>query len=164
MSIVMYDVPLIPQNTSNTCWYACCRMIVRYHRESRQQSTIAGGEVGQSQTTAQVEANNGILLWENFEELARQANLRTTSMSPTAEGLVRLLNQKGPLIYGGVTNGYRGFTGPGHAVVITGCVTSGGEAKVYLNDPWEIGVGARITEKFNDFFSNLTAQAPFIHI
>ena len=164
MSIIMHDVPLIPQNTSNTCWYACCRMIVEYHRNKRQQTTIAGGEVGQPQVTATVEANDGRLAWENFDELARQANLRTTALSPTPEGLASLLVQKGPLIYSGITNGYRGYTGAGHSVVIKGCVTSENSATVYILDPWEIGIGARITENFNDFFSNIRAEAPFIHI
>lgn len=164
MSVVFYDVPMIPQNTNNTCWYACCRMIVEYHRQSRQQSTIAGGEVGQSSVTATVEANDSRLAWESFEQLARMANLRTTYLSPTAEGLASLLVQKGPLIYSGVTNGYRGFTGPGHSVVITGCVVNGNNGSVKINDPWEIGIGARLSENFNDFFSNIEARAPFIHI
>jgi hypothetical protein len=139
-------------------------MIVEYHRESRQQSTIAGGEVGQPSVTATVETNDSRLAWGNFEQLARLANLQTTSLSPTPQGLATLLVQKGPLIYGGVTNGYRGFTGPGHAVVITGCVVNGEKATVKINDPWEIGVGARLSEKFNDFFSNIEARAPFVHI
>ena len=164
MSVIFHDVPLIPQNTSNTCWYACCRMIVEYHRQKRQQSTIAGGEVGQANVTATVEGNNTRLAWENFDALARQANLRTTYLSPTPEGLVSLLVQKGPLIYSGITNGYRGYTGAGHSVVIKGCAANAASATVHILDPWEIGIGARISESFNDFFNNIQAEAPFIHI
>jgi Papain-like cysteine protease AvrRpt2 len=163
MSQVYYDVPLIPQNTNNTCWWAAARMVVEYHRQRRQQSTVAGGAVGQPNETAIIDAANQRLNPARVEDFARLAVLRTTSLSPTQEGLAQLLTQKGPLWYGGVANGYRGYMGGGHAVVITGCIINGNDAEVLINDPWQVGVGARIYEPFNDFFHNLSAAAPFLH-
>ncbi len=164
MSIVFHNVPMIPQNTQNTCWWAAARMVVQYHRESRQQTTIAGGVIGQAEANAFIDNNDRVLDPAKAEDLARLANMRTTSLSPTPEGLVGLLIMYGPLWYGGVVEGYRGFHNAKHAVVITGCSTLGSVPTVNINDPWEIGIGAKLTETFNDFFSNLRAMTPMLHI
>jgi hypothetical protein len=164
MSEIFYDVPLIPQNTSLTCWWAAARMIVDYHRQQRQQSTIAGGAVGQPNETAIIDARNQSLQPARVEDFARIANLRTTSLSPTPPALVGLLRSYGPLWYAGVVNGYRGFTGGGHAVVITGCLISPAGAEVAINDPWQPGQGARLYDPYDEFFRNLGAAAPFLHI
>lgn len=164
MSQIFYNVPLIPQATTLTCWWAAARMIVEYHRNTRQQTTIAGGAVGQPNETAIIESANTALQPSRVEDFARLANLRTTSLSPTPQGLVSLLTQNGPLWYGGVVNGYRGYTGGGHAVVITGCLVNDAGAQVAINDPWQVNQGARLYEVFDDFFRNLSAAAPFLHI
>lgn len=164
MSQVYYDVSLIPQNTSDTCWWAAARMIVEFHRGRQRQTTIAGGAVGQPGETLNIESANRRLPFVRFEDFARIANLSVTYLSPTARGLIQLLNQKGPLMYGGVVNGYRGFYGSGHAVVITGCLINGSGAQVAINDPWQVGVGARLYEPYDEFFRNISAAAPFIHI
>lgn len=163
MSNVFYNVPLIPQTTTRTCWWSAARMVVDYHRQRTQQTTAAGGAVGQPNETSSLESANMGLDPTRVEDFARLAHLRMTSLSPTAEGLVSLLTQKGPLWFGGVVRGYRGHTGGRHAVVITGCIITGPNAEVCINDPWEIGVGARLHEPFNDFFRNLSADAPFLH-
>ncbi len=164
MSQIYYNVPLIPQNTTHTCWWAAARMIVEFHRNRVRQSTIAGGAVGQPTETATLDRVNQGLNPSRVADFARLANLRTTSISPTPEGLVELLTRVGPLWYGGVVHGYRGYTGSAHAVVITGCVITGSDAEVMINDPWSPGQGARIYEPFNDFFRNLSANSPFLHI
>jgi Papain-like cysteine protease AvrRpt2 len=164
MSQIFYDVPLIPQATTMTCWWASARMVVEYHRQRLQQSTVAGGAVGQPNETRIIEGANQGINPGRVEDFARLANLQTTSLSPTPEGLVSLLTQYGPLWYGGLVQGYRGFTGGGHAVVITGCLVNPAGAQVAINDPWQVGQGARLFETFDGFFSNLSAAAPFLHI
>lgn len=164
MSEIYYDVPLIPQNTSMTCWWAAARMVVDFHRNRLQQTTTAGGAVGQPNETAIIEGRNTGLQPSRVEDFARAANLRTTSLSPTPSALISLLQQHGPLWYGGVVSGYRGFTGGGHAVVITGCLANDAGSQVAINDPWQPGQGARLYEPYDEFFSNLSAAAPFLHI
>lgn len=164
MSNVFYNVPLIPQTTTRTCWWSAARMVVDYHRQRTQQSTVAGGAVGRPSETASIESNNMGLDPTRVEDFARLAQLQITSLSPTPERLVSLLTQKGPLWYGGMVQGYRGYTGSSHhVVVITGCIITGSNAEVCINDPWEVGVGARLYEPFNDVFGNLRAAAPFLH-
>jgi hypothetical protein len=164
MSQIYYDVPLIPQGTTLTCWWAAARMIIEYHRRQQQQTTLAGGAVGQPDETGAVESANQPLQPDRAEDFARLANLRMTYLSPTPESLVSLLTQKGPLWYGGVAHGYRGYPGGGHVVVITGCIISPAGAQVSINDPWRVNQGARLFEVFDDFFRTLSAAAPFLHI
>jgi hypothetical protein len=165
MSQIYYDVPLIPQNTNNTCWWAAARMVVEFHRQRRQQTTVAGGAVGQPNENTIIDGANQRLNPARVEDFARLANLRTTFRSMNSSGLVELLTQVGPLWYGGVANGYRGYNGGGHAVVIIGCLVNGEQAEVAINDPWRPGQGARLYEPFDEFFRNLAGtSAPFLHI
>jgi hypothetical protein len=80
--------------------------------------------------------------------------------------LIRLLTDYGPLWYGGVVDGYRGFQGGGHVVVITGCLSNGAGTQVAINDPWPVNQGARLYEIFDEFFRHLAARdarVPILH-
>ena len=162
MGWCVYNVSLIPQSGNRTCWYACAQMVVRWYRESRQQSTLEGWDVDTAaRTTAERTLNRGLGPSAVYQ-FARAVNLRTTAMSVTADGMADLLGFRGPLWYGGDVRGYRGVNTGAHAVVIRGI--SGNT--LYINDPWAPGVGLRHTMDHNTFFQQLRAigTVPFLHI
>jgi hypothetical protein len=136
-------------------------MVVRYHRERRQQTTVAGGAIDGSSTTSAVCALNRGLNPSSVYQFARATNLNTTAMSLTSDGMADLLALRGPLWYAGMNNGYCGATTGGHAVVIAG--VSGQD--IYINDPWPPGTGEYVFMEYNTFFQQLTAVAntPFLH-
>jgi hypothetical protein len=136
-------------------------MVVRYHREVRQQCTVAGGAIDSPATTSAVCALNRGLSPSTVYQFARATSMSTTAMSLTSDGLASLLGLRGPLWYGGMNNGYCGATTGGHAVVIAG--VSGNE--LYINDPWPPGVGRYVFMEHNTFFQELRAvgNVPFLH-
>ena len=162
MGWCVYNVSLIPQAGTRTCWYACAQMVVRWYRESRQQSTIEGWDVDSATRTAAETALNRGLDRHSAYQFARAVNLRTTAMSVTAEGMASLLGLHGPLWYGGDVRGYRGVNTGSHAVCIRGI---SGDT-LYINDPWAPGVGYAHSMDHNTFFQQLRAigSVPFLHI
>lgn len=165
---VFYNVPLIPQEASRTCWYACAQMIVRFHRDRVQATTLAGGEVDQPDVTAQMTAINAALVPQLAVNVARAMRLRMEFVSPNPEGLEQLLVRYGPLWYGGDVRGYRDVHSGAHAVVLTGIRRDVSGNEVLINDPWPPGAtgGARLALEYGDFFSTLraVADAPMLHI
>ncbi len=162
MATVTYRVPLIPQGGNRTCWYAAAQMIVRWHRDRLQQSTLAGWSIDTAPRTRAVTNANAGLNPAAVVRFGRDHNLRMTCMSVTAEGLARLLESYGPLWYAGTVEGYRGASGGAHAVVITGIRNT----EILINDPWPVGTGTRLTRSHDVFFQRLRAigTAPFLHI
>ena len=172
MDRILHDVRLIPQRTNQTCWYACADMIVEYHREHRQQSTIAGGAIGMPHVDRAVDTANNYIPWRLVESFARQQGFQMLHLSPTPRGLLELLQQHGPLWYGGDWSQPNGNTqsgqfASGHVIVITGCHVHGdAAATVYLNDPWPVGTGAQRTIGFERLFNALLArgEVPFLYL
>lgn len=163
---VFYNVPLIPQEANRTCWYACAQMIVRYHRDQAQATTIAGMEVDQPEVTAQIRSVNVGLLPRLAEQVARATHLRMEFVSPTPDRLQDLLTRFGPLWYGGNVRGYRSVGSGAHVVVLTGIRRDVSGNEVLINDPWPVGGGARLAYEYDEFFSKLQAvpEVPILHI
>ena len=164
MARVVYNVPLVPQCGTLTCWYAAAQMIVRWNRQHWQGRQGAGADIDSSAVTNHVcQANTYINLATPgaVATFARHANLRTTYLSVSADGLARLLTVYGPLWYGGRVRGYRGVNTGSHVIVITGINEDG----VYINDPYPPGVGARFSIGISDLFQQLQAigSVPFLH-
>jgi len=165
---IFYNVPLIPQDSSLTCWYASARMIVRFHRDRVQATTLAGGEVGQPGVDALMTSMNRALSPDLAVGVARAMNMQMVWFSPTAGALENMLLTHGPLWYGGNVRGYRNVQAGAHAVVLTGIRRDAAGDEVLINDPWPSGAagGARLAMEFDDFFRKLQAVAgvPMLHI
>lgn len=165
---VYYNVPLIPQDSSLTCWYACARMIVRFHRDRVQATTLAGGEVGQPGVDAQMSRMNRALNPDLAVGVARAMNMQMVWLSPTPGALENLLASHGPLWYGGNVRGYRDVQSGAHCVVLTGIRRDAPGDEVLINDPWPSGMGggAQLAMEYSDFFSKLQAVpgVPMLHI
>ena len=165
---VYYNVPLIPQEASLTCWYACAQMIVRFHRNRVQATTLAGGEVDQPRVTALMTSMNRALTPQLAIAVASAMNLRMEFVSPTPAALENFLAGFGPLWYGGNVRGYRNVQSGAHAVVLTGIRRGVPGDEVLINDPWPSGAGggAHLAMEYNDFFRKLQAVpgVPMLHI
>lgn len=164
MTRVVYNVPLIPQCGTLTCWYAAAQMVVRWNRLHWRGRPSAGADIDTPAVTGTVCGSNtfiNLLTPNAVATFAQAANLRATYQSVTPAGLAGLLNQYGPLWYGGRVRGYRGITTGAHVVVITGC---DGDA-VYINDPAPQNVGAQFTYDAQTLFQQLRQEAgiPFLH-
>jgi hypothetical protein len=164
MARVVYNVPLIPQCGTLTCWYAAAQMVVRWNRRHPRGNRRAGADIDSAAVTAAVCGGNiyiNLLTPSAVATFARSANLQATYQSVTSTGLAQLLTTYGPLWYGGKVRGYRGVTRGAHVVVITG---SDGDA-VYINDPAPSGVGGQFTYRAQDLFQDIQQEAgiPFLH-
>lgn len=159
---VTYNVPLIAQCGNMTCWYAAAQMVVRWHRTTMQQCTIAGGGIDTDAMTGQVCTANQGLNPTNVESFGNRFGLNMTAMSLTRDGMAELLLRVGPLWYGGDVRGYRGAHGGAHAVVLRGLQGD----SLLINDPWPPNQGTQLQRPYNQFFGRLAArgEVPFLHI
>src|SRR5437899_205118 len=103
---IRLNVPLVRQDRSMECWYACVCMVCYYH--------VAGPRRG---VPAAWKANKG-LPFENFATLARGENLKPVPFPSnhewTQDELHAILSTSGPIWAWGL------WVGLSHIVVITG--------------------------------------------
>lgn len=164
MARVVYHVPLVPQCGTLTCWYAAAQMIIRWNRRHWRGNPRAGADIDTFATTSAVCGSNvyiNLITPGAVVSFARTANLRTVYRSLTPEALAQLLNECGPLWYGGRLRGYRSVTRGAHVIVITGI---NGDA-VYINDPAPPNIGAQLTYDHATLFQQLQSDTsiPILH-
>jgi len=160
---MIFDVPLIAQGSDETCWYAAARMIIEYYRQQKRQSTIRGGSIGMPEMNKRVFSNNQPINSASVAQFASTYGFSTRYICPSPAGLRSILNECGPLWYGGHWTGKNA----GHVVVITGCAVKGiTESTVYLNDPLPVGVGTKTYQEFSSLFHNLEQMidVPFLYM
>ena len=117
MAQVRLNVPLIPQQRSMSCWYACVCM-VKYYVEM-------GPRYGNPDAW---HANTGLGL-EQVRALAKTENLdflNSATHDFTAVTMMVTLSFRGPIWAAGEYDGY------GHVMVITGAKDDG---TLFFNDP-----------------------------
>jgi ABC-type bacteriocin/lantibiotic exporter with double-glycine peptidase domain len=117
----IYNVPVVAQTTSNTCWHAASLMIWYYWQG-------VTNKQGPMNTLADNYKNNTAASASQWIVLAQKVGLSKVTpnvSSVTAQTLENLLIKCGPLWCAGT------WFGPGHAIVLTGI---NGE-RIYLNDP-----------------------------
>lgn len=131
-SINWDDVQLIPQPTDQTCWAAAAAMVIGWRdRVSLSPETLA--QICSRSTLA------GLSPYER-ETFAAEIGLETEPpQSYSADGFFDLLSQVGPLWVSKVATAE---TRQGHAVVVTGMYSDGGNDYVRIADPWDRVVGA----------------------
>ncbi len=145
---VMYDVPLIPQQTGMSCWAAGAAMLVSWRdRISIDPSEIAAarGYWAQYQQGLDPEDTGIFPVWGMVAEPAQ---------TYTVEGFKQLLETYGPLWVASATPS-------AHIRVVTGLRGDGTPEGtfVYINDPWERGMksfrssnrGSRYQETYAEF-------------
>jgi hypothetical protein len=159
---VWHDVPLIPQQSDNTCWAASMAMLVQYlFNASRgisltQQSTSPFAPVFTPRGVAQAagprllaayDRNLQItdVIQDNFRDLAHPWGLTTTFdfTNPSPADWDRLLTQFGPfyvLLSRGASD---------HAVIACGI----NQDQLGIVDPSPIGSGERYTIRVNSIYS-----------
>jgi hypothetical protein len=128
-----YEVPgmtLIPQQLSNSCWYASTQMLIQWRQDRGQQSL---GWLVPPDLDAQCVAirdNNTGIVNPQIVAMAKRIGLQAVPpMSPLPETIENWLRSFGPLWVNGKT----------HIVVIAGIDTAKNMVKVY--DPWPPTIG-----------------------
>ena len=126
---IQFDVPLIPQPNTTSCWAASMAMLVSYRDGAMTTPQSIADAAGYS-----LESSYG---WDALYSALREWNLSTITMTPTMGELDRLLRRYGPL--------WLMVTGaPTHAVVLTG---GDGGSNFSWNDPWPPRTGRRSVHK-----------------
>ena len=129
---VNYNVPLIPQTTSMSCWAAGIAMIVAWRNhviiDPIQIANDPGGISYLAQFQTGLDPNDNYIL-------RRFGLVSEAPMCYTTSALNGLLNRFGPLWVAAAV------PGP-HIRVVTGLLegTSDQDAQVSINDPWEKGM------------------------
>ena len=63
---MIYNVPLISQDQSLACWYACAQMLIQWRRESRRMTEAGMRDPSEVRSTAAIHrANHGVSYAEN---------------------------------------------------------------------------------------------------
>ena len=145
MSYTVPNVPLIPQDSSNACWYACAQMLVRWRRDQRQQTDWEVVDPSEDAVFAAVHRGNSGLLWRQMRVFARALGLiELPLITPTLGLLEQWLRSNGPLWTDGCPVDASGApVGTGHVVVIAGVQSAGGsaEGQILIHDPWPVNRG-----------------------
>ena len=133
-SYMVHNVPLIPQDNSTSCWYACARMVIQWRREqvgATERFLRAPGENPLAQRLYQ--ANYGLQTTQRArlaQELGLQAARGPSDpTNPSPEVIGQWLHRYGPLMT---------FI-PGHVVVIAGI----SEGLFWVHDPAPDNNGSR---------------------
>jgi Papain-like cysteine protease AvrRpt2 len=163
----VYEPELIGQGSTNTCWYACLRMLVRYKRACLVDPARVGADIDSAEANRRVAARNALLgppgLAAIVAVYSGRGGLRADyegDGAPLNAGRLRsLLLGQGPLWYAGEVVGYRDVTTGYHAVVVRGIEEDGGQTWVYVNDPWPVGRGTRLKLDYNEFITSLAPVA-----
>ncbi len=133
-----YDVPLIPQTSSMSCWAASIAMILAWRDQASYDPLLiaqnAGGPSYLPSYSNGLDPNDSYILRRNgFEVLAPQCF--------TLGAIKSLLETYGPL--------WVATWAPGpHIRVVRGLINRA----VYINDPAPVNRGSRYTQSFRTFF------------
>jgi len=143
MGRVVYDVPLVRQETNLICWVACTAMVA---------SERLGYSIGVGNYAHGFDPSNSNIPdpASDYDEKVRRMNFwgfdSILGMDPTNDAIEGLLRAYGPFILwhycSGFPYGYsRPITDPTaeHAVVITGFDSAVGEGTCWMNNPWRHG-------------------------
>ncbi|MEZ6135582.1 MAG: papain-like cysteine protease family protein [Pirellulaceae bacterium] len=161
--IISHQVPLVGQCSSMTCHYASAQMLVRWYKSLPESSAYRNGEykgtVDEAGATTEMCSANAAFKPDFISSLARAYKFHLGQFSTTNGELIEpwlavatTLMLSGPLWYGGNCTGYRGKTGGGHVVVITGIDTQ--SETLYINDPDPIGTGTALSYDCSTFLPN----------
>ncbi|SON56590.1 Papain-like cysteine protease AvrRpt2 [Hartmannibacter diazotrophicus] len=142
-----YDVPLIPQSTNMGCWAASIAMILAWRNSASYDPTLIAANNGGTNyvpsLTSGLNPNDRYILERNgFALEAPQCYM--------PQAISNRLSSNGPLWVASAV------PSP-HIRVVTGME---GE-RLWINDPWPVGSGARYVRTFTQFFGqmeNLGAQ------
>ncbi len=158
---VSYEVPLVPQCNTMTCWWACEQMIRRWAGARASQHTAAGVQaLGQAVCSQNLSIPLGVPGAVN--RIAQATGFRASRSSLTPQTWEELLTAYGPLMYFGRTAGYRGASGRYHVVVVRGI---GDLDTLLINDPWEPGVGLQHAMNVVTFGMTFPRDdAPILHL
>jgi hypothetical protein len=128
MPVILKNVPLVAQQSSNTCWYAGAMMVAGFF------------EYGPRLGIPKLIVTNTAITPQNFVRLAKTEGLSPCPRPPSwsEDTLAALLVGRGPIRCAGY------WYGPGHVVVLVGA--AGG--KVTIHDP---DGGVRKTEPIGWF-------------
>jgi hypothetical protein len=146
---VLYDVPLIPQQTSLSCWAAAIAMIVSWARGDFISPSTVAKESNRSETKGHFPLDA-----ELFDRWGMVAEAPQTF---SAEGFMNLLDEFGPIWVAA------DVTSMAHIRVATGFEFGDPPhmGPVYINDPLDRGTrfqssnkGSRYTESYQEFVDN----------
>jgi len=142
MATLFLDVPLVAQETDNTCWHASAQMIWWYW----QSLTLRQGPMN---TLGGYYASDTPVQPADFIPLARSVGMKSVPCSRiyTNQILHGLLKTYGPLWCAGFWYGF------GHIIVLTGVDGS----SIFLNDP---DGGVEKMERIAWFNTKLSNQLP----
>ncbi len=156
-----YNVPLIPQSASMSCWAASMAMILEFKNEASYDQSLLAENFGGPSYTRQLQS--GISISDTYI-LRRYGFTLEAPVCYSAEGLYTLLFNNGPLwIAAAVPSG--------HVRVITSMDLISGansdNSRVYINDPWEVGMtvfrqnnrGSRYSLTFSQLMAQYEALA-----
>ncbi len=139
------DVELVPQGSSNTCWLAALRMVVRYR--SRNRYVLREGAVELDKelyVAAQERTNSARSLYHSQSDLLRRG-FQVVHTRPSADALfpqqefesilTRIIEKTGPFVLGGFMRRI------GHYVLVFG-VDNG---RIGYHDPAPVSHGERVS-------------------
>jgi hypothetical protein len=127
------DVQLIGQPTNLSCWAAAGAMVVGWRDQVSLSPDTIANICGRVITT-------GISPYDH-EAFGNEIGLvGEPPQSYSIDGFYDLLTHSGPLWVGKIMGG--GMGGAGHAVVVTGMYTDGGQTYVRIADPWDRVIGS----------------------
>lgn len=140
-----YDVPLVAQQTGMGCWAASIAMILGWKNQACfDPGLIASNPGGPSYVpslTNGLDPNDRYILERNGFELEAPSCYLPS-------GIRSLLDTYGPLWLAGLVR----LSGVANPVPHIRVVTGFDQGRVYVNDPWPVGRGARQIRSFNQVF------------
>jgi len=156
---VSYLVPLIPQTTTLTCWFAAAQMVTEYSSQRDQKSTSEQSNLAMLGRRYDVFRVNQRLPYSAVVSFANDVGLRIANLSNACEDLPATLQRCGPLWYMGRWRDDK--AGNGHAVVITGI----SDDAISVNDPLPVNQGTRRELPLQPFFDYLRelSTVPFLY-
>ena len=158
MSRIRFDVPLVPQAETRTCWYASAQMLLAWRDRQLSRSLPPGAPILDTAFDEGVNKANERIHLHSFINFASALGLRLTNGPLNPDNLVVRLAYCGPMLYTGRVNGwgnYISLVGNAHCVVITGFESRGGSARIWVNDPSPSKMGTAWEVSFDHLIRNL---------
>ncbi len=161
MASVSYNVSLVGQAATRTCWYACAQMLLAW----RDRRAYPGQLVLDNASDEAVHKLNTPLGLGSYRPFFVDTLHMCLEHVPLGrENAFQWLTIHGPLIYSGRYSGYRNLFGWGsHAVVITGVEIDDSAASVRINDPWPWKIGCRLVMSLDELIRTLPFSGPVVH-
>jgi hypothetical protein len=149
---MIYDVVLVPQSNSMSCWAASISMILSWQRNaSFDPSQIAKNPGGPSYMPA---FNNG--LDPNDRYILEQNGFTVqTGQCYQPDAIYSLLDNQGPLWIAGLVLLPGVTSASPHIRVLTGYDAN----SLYVNDPWPVNAGRQYPTSYSIFFGEMEKLA-----